>query len=209
MTRSGKLLEKEDLRRTLRTARTELSETGREAAAADLTGQVLRYLGASDRRERVVAAYLSAAPEPGTHRLLASLHGAGYNVVVPICEPRYQLSWSRWLPGIDLVKSVRAPLLEPVGARHTFGELDPFRLVLVPGLAMDDAGNRLGQGGGYYDRFLAKLRTAQPAAPAIGYLYEHEVVPAGTFQSTELDMPLEGAFVPSGLLAAAPGQPIR
>ena len=191
---------KEELRRTLRERRSSLSEDERQAAAAALARQVLAWLeSAAAPRTGCIAAYLSAPPEPGTGELLPALTKAGYDVVVPVCEPLYQLSWVRWEPGVELAKSPRAPLWEPVGERVQFTALVPFRLVLVPGLAMDVGGNRIGQGGGYYDRFLAQLLLEQPGAERLGYLYDEEILSAGSIAATPLDMPLHGAFTPSSL----------
>lgn len=191
---------KEELRRILRERRRQVSRQDQRAAASALSEQVLAWLeadsaGGSGR----IAAYLSAPPEPGTDVLLPALVTAGYNVVVPVCEPQYQLSWASWKPGIELAKSPRAPLWEPVGERRHFTALMPFRLVLVPGLGMDEQGNRIGQGGGYYDRFLAQLALEQPDAAKLGYLYDEEILPVGSVEATPLDMPLHGAFTPSGL----------
>ncbi|NJC23074.1 5-formyltetrahydrofolate cyclo-ligase [Arthrobacter pigmenti] len=199
-----RLTGKEELRRALRERRTQVPEEAQRTAAASLSGHVLSWLAATSAGESsgTVAAYLSGPPEPGTGELLPALRKAGYDVVVPVCEPQYQLSWVRWEPGVELAKSPRAPLLEPVGRRFRFTELGTIQLVVVPGLAMDAAGNRLGQGGGYYDRFLAQLHAEHPAAPAIGYLYDEEVLPKGSFGATVLDMPLPGAFTPSGYRSA-------
>lgn len=199
---------KEELRRTLRERRRRLRREEQQDAAAALAGQVLGWLrtassagssAADSAGKGVVAAYLSSPPEPGTEVLLPALVEAGYDVVVPVCEPRYQLSWVRWRPGVELARSPRAPLWEPVGERFHFEALLPFRLVLVPGLAMDERGNRIGQGGGYYDRFLAQLVLEQPDVEQLGYLYDEEILPVGSVEATPLDMPLPGAFTPSAL----------
>jgi 5-formyltetrahydrofolate cyclo-ligase len=191
---------KEELRRTLRQRRRQVSGQEQLAAAAALAERVLTWLEADTAGGAgCIAAYLSAPPEPGTDVLLPTLVKAGYDVVVPVCEPQYQLSWARWTPDVKLEKSPRAPLWEPVGERRHFTALMPFRLVLVPGLGMDEQGNRIGQGGGYYDRFLAQLALEQPDADRLGYLYDEEVLPVGSVEATPLDMPLHGAFTPSGL----------
>ncbi|GAB3537279.1 5-formyltetrahydrofolate cyclo-ligase [Arthrobacter tecti] len=195
-----RLTGKEELRRALRERRTQVPEDAQRAAAASLSRHVLTWLAATPAGDGsgTVAAYLSGPPEPGTAELLPALRNAGYDVVVPVCEPRYQLSWVRWEQGVELAKSPRAPLWEPVGRRFRFTELGSIQLVLVPGLAIDVAGNRLGQGGGYYDRFLAQLQAEHAGTPAIGYLYDEEILPSGSFGATVLDMPLRGAFTPSG-----------
>ncbi|WP_458115411.1 5-formyltetrahydrofolate cyclo-ligase [Arthrobacter sp. D2-10] len=204
---------KEELRRALRERRRRLRGEEQQAAAAALAGQVLDWLRTgpsavnsteSSAESSVIAAYLSTPPEPGTEVLLPALVEAGYDVVVPVCEPRYQLSWVRWRPGVQLAKSPRAPLWEPVGERSHFEALLPFRLVLVPGLAMDEGGNRIGQGGGYYDRFLAQLTLEQPEVQQLGYLYDEEILPAGSVEATPLDMPLPGAFTPARLYHSSP-----
>lgn len=195
---------KEELRRALRERRRQVTQDAQLTAAASLTGHVLAWLAdfPSLQPSGIVAAYLSAPPEPGTQQLLPALRKAGYDVVVPVCEAQYQLSWVYWEPGIELAKSPRAPLWEPVGQRFQFSELEPFRLVLVPGLAMDSGGNRLGQGGGYYDRFLAQLRADRPDTLTPGYLYDEEILPPNSFDAAVFDIPLPGAFTPSGYLSA-------
>lgn len=200
-TSSSPASRKEELRRTLRQRRLQLSDREQHAASAALAGQVLRWLEAAPGTG-CIAAYLSVPPEPGTGELLPALAEAGYDVVVPVCEPQYQLSWVRWERGVELARSPRAPLWEPVGERRHFTGIMPFRLVLVPGLGMDVQGNRIGQGGGYYDRFLAQLSLEQPDADRLGYVYDEELLTPGIIETTPLDMPLNGVFTPSGLHSA-------
>jgi 5-formyltetrahydrofolate cyclo-ligase len=70
------------------------------------------------------------------------------------------------------------------------------QLVLVPALAVDRAGTRLGQGGGWYDR---ALRFAAPGALKLGVCYPHEVLAAGTLPREAHDVPLDGALTAAGV----------
>ena len=201
--------QKEEARQLFRARRQGMSTDERLRSAAGLGQQVRQWLQDSPGpHSGLVAAYLAVDPEPGTTQLLDTLIRDGYDVVVPICEPDYQLSWSQWKPDVELRRSPRAPLMEPVGQRFRFQELLATRgscsLVLVPGLAVDHTGTRLGQGGGYYDRFLAQIRATVPDLPAAAYLYEHELLPHRSLARTDLDMPLRGAFTPSAFHRLSP-----
>ncbi|MCC3267311.1 5-formyltetrahydrofolate cyclo-ligase [Arthrobacter gengyunqii] len=144
-----------------------------------------------------VAAYLSGGREPDTAELLAGLHGRGYDVVVPVCEPERRLSWCRWTPDSVLVPGLFPSVPEPAGPRLSVQDLPGLELLLVPALAVDMAGMRMGKGGGYYDRFLAGLRAAGNAAPAVGVVYDHEVAPAQSWISDSLDQPVNAVLTPS------------
>lgn len=145
-----------------------------------------------------VAAYLSARTEPDTAPLLEGLVTAGYDVVLPVCEPERRLSWCRWVPGTALQPGLFPSVPEPAGPRLSLHDLPGLDLVFLPALAIDSAGVRMGQGGGYYDRFLAGLRAAGNSVPAVGTVYDHEFVPAGSWESDTLDQPVDAALTPSG-----------
>lgn len=108
------------------------------------------------RRAATVAAYVSVASEPGTGPLLEGLQSAGKRVILPRVLPDLDLDWAAY-DGPGGLHTARRGLLEPEGRSlglHAIGTADA---VLVPGLAVGPDGTRLGQGGGCYDRALARV----------------------------------------------------
>ncbi len=193
------------LRASLRAARSALDPADRRDQAQAITDAVVHYATGALTPSRAggrpsIAAYLGRDSEPATADLLQELHARGFGVVVPVCEPEYQLSWVSWVPGVALRRSVRAPVDEPVGPRRPFADVPSVGLILVPALAVDRSGQRLGQGGGYYDRFLAQHPADSPGAPPrLGVVYRTELLPAGALPAEPFDQLLGGAFTADGL----------
>lgn len=108
------------------------------------------------RRAATVAAYVSVGSEPGTGPLLDGLVEAGKRVIVPRLLPDADLDWVTWTGSEHLVPVGRG-LLEPDGPSLGVDAVATADAVLVPGLAVDHSGTRLGRGGGSYDRALARV----------------------------------------------------
>lgn len=123
------------------------------------------------RDAATVAAYVSVGSEPGTGLLLDALVAAGKRVLLPVLRPDNDLDWAVYAGPDDLVKAVRG-LFEPTGARLGVDAVRTADMVLVPGLAASSAGDRLGRGGGSYDRALARVL---PGTPVAVVLYADEL----------------------------------
>ena len=140
----------------------------------------------------IVAGFWPMGHEIDPRPLLHALHDRGHTIVLPVTPPRgAPLSFRRWGPADALERG-------PMGTRQpasTAEALSPTFL-LVPLLAFDRRGHRLGYGGGYYDRTLAAL----PGAVTLGIGYaaqELDEVPAGPE-----DAPLAAIATEAGLVIA-------
>jgi 5-formyltetrahydrofolate cyclo-ligase len=99
----------------------------------------------------VVAGFWPMAHEIDILPLLNALAGAGHEICLPeTTKPGLPLIFRKWQPGDALVEG-------RFGTMHPLGAVLRPDFVLVPLLAFDGLGNRLGYGGGYYDRTLAGL----------------------------------------------------
>ncbi|WP_230204775.1 5-formyltetrahydrofolate cyclo-ligase [Parafrankia elaeagni] len=120
-------------------------------------------------RATCVAAYVGMTDEPDTTELLARLRARGVRVLLPVVRADLDLDFREF--GGTLVPGAMGTREPPPSATHV--ELGEAEVIIVPALAADEAGNRLGRGGGSYDRALT--RTA-PATPVIALLHDREVL---------------------------------
>lgn len=133
-----------------------------------------------------ISGYWPLDEEFDTRPLLRRMHERGHPVGLPVVVARGEpLVFRRWVPGLELVKGAFNVMIPGPGA----ATIEPALLV-VPMLAFDREGYRLGYGGGFYDRTLA-LRRRQGEALAVGLAFagqEVAHVPHGDY-----DQPLDWA----------------
>lgn len=125
-----------------------------------------------------VAAYISVGTEPGTRSLVYALWKRGAYVLLPLLRPDNDLDWASY-EGPDSLAAAARGLLEPTEPPRGPGAVASADLVIVPALAADRRGRRLGRGGGSYDRALARVGGS---VPTVALLYDDELldeVPAG------------------------------
>lgn len=168
--------DKAGLRRRLLAARrarppAELAAAGRSIRDAVLELPETQMAG-------TVAAYWSVGTEPDTHGLLFGLWKRGSYVLLPVLLPDGDLDWASY-EGPDSLRPAAHGLLEPTEPVRGVTAVCSADLVLVPALAVDHSGLRLGRGGGSYDRALARVGAQ---VPTVALVYDAELldwVPGG------------------------------
>jgi 5-formyltetrahydrofolate cyclo-ligase len=159
---------KHQLAEKLRPLRREAHRRAGRAAAEDLWRQFqdARRQGLNIDNDDVVSGYWPIRDELDIRRLLIGLTDQGIRCALPVVDgPNKPLRFRQWQPGLELVQRSFGLSEPPDEARV----LTP-RILLVPLLAVDKRGNRLGYGGGYYDRTLTILRQSVPiVAVGIGF----------------------------------------
>lgn len=185
--------EKAALRERLRAARTQRSADELAAAGRGLwsaVSELPEVVGAAP----TVAAYASVDGEPPTGELLEGLRRRGVRVLLPVLAEHRQLDWAAYAGPGALVLAAYG-LREPTGSRLGQAALRDADVVLAPALAVDRRGCRLGQGGGYYDRALARVPGDRLV---LAVVYADEVL--DSLPSEPHDVYVGGALTPSGVI---------
>ncbi|GAB3559688.1 hypothetical protein GCM10027405_08190 [Arthrobacter alkaliphilus] len=196
---------KDEIRRNHRKRRLALTVQQRADAGTGIARQGLLWAdGVSRGKQSTFAAYVGVAAEPQTMPLLVALHDAGHRILLPVCEPERRLSWVYWTPETPFVRSEYAPIDEPLGQRLDGGAVKDAAGIFLPATAVDQSGNRIGQGGGYYDRFLEWLDAEGQRPPTVAVVYDHEVLPAGTIPAEPFDKPVAEALTPDRIVRLVP-----
>jgi len=163
--------EKVRLRRSMLEKRQQLSEVAMAEAASAAAGQLLPLLCG----RRAVMLYSPFRNELGTWPAARRLEAMGCAIALPVTDRQARLITPALVQSVDSLVPGAYGILEPAPGKYT--ALDPAELdaVVVPGACFDLAGYRIGYGGGYYDRFLPRLRAD---CMTIGFGYDWQVVPA-------------------------------
>ena len=207
------MLTKAEIRAGHRAVRAALTRAGLESAGEAIARHGLAWAAElTGGRPGTFAAYLGVGVEPPTLPLLTALHSVGHRILLPVCEPELALSWVYWTPASESVRSRYAPIQEPAGERHDTAVMHSTSGIFLPATAVDFSGNRIGQGGGYYDKFLAALAALLPPlplasdggllppVPTAAVVYTSEVLPAGSIPAESFDRKVANALTPGGLL---------
>ncbi len=164
------------LRRELAARRDQINDPERAASGRSLRDAVLSL--PEIQMAGTVAAYISVGSEPETRGLVYALWKRGTYVLLPLLRPDYDLDWASY-EGPESLAAGPHGLLQPTEPPRGVRAVASADLVIVPALAVDHAGRRLGRGGGSYDRALARVGAA---VPTVALIYDDELVdevPAG------------------------------
>ncbi|MDO4900717.1 5-formyltetrahydrofolate cyclo-ligase [Actinomyces sp.] len=182
---------KERLRQVLRghrAAHHNHSTQGHNAICRQLTSHILQAIAGMD----TVAAYVSVGHEPCTRLLLQQLEESSTGVLLPVLGPHLSRSWGYFRGLSDLAERSPGRPPEPSGEVLPATAIVNAQAVIVPALAVDRSGRRLGQGGGWYDRVLP-LR--HPGAPVFAVVHDDELV-TGPLPVQPHDAPVDAVITP-------------
>jgi 5-formyltetrahydrofolate cyclo-ligase len=161
------------------------------AAGRRLAGHGLSFLKIAPGA--IVSGFSAIKDEIDAGPLLVHLAGEGFRLALPVMQGKGKpLLFRAWAPG-DEMGTATWGIAEPLPSRAV---LEPD-VVLVPLLAFDAHGYRLGYGGGFYDRTLAELRAKKPIV-AVGIAYDELKVDA--VPHLDYDQPIDWVLTPSGPL---------
>lgn len=185
--------QKPQLRQEARGRRKRLSSEAREQGSA--MAATFAEVWIRRRKPECVALYVPLGSEMDTGSLAERLDAAGLAMALPVVvEPGRPLAFRVWAPGDPLIPGYR-DIPEPLPAA---APAIPDLLV-VPLVAFDRRGHRIGSGAGFYDRTIARL-TARREVPVLGYAFSTQEVDA--VPNEPHDHPLDAIATEAGIIAA-------
>jgi 5-formyltetrahydrofolate cyclo-ligase len=187
---------KAELRTEILLARRRLTPQQRVTEAQALA----HHLSSLVTEAQTVCAHVPVGAEPGSVELIDSLHRRGVRVLLPVARSTgtgvpQPLQWGGYRPG----ELVEAPdgLREPAQPWLDAGAVAEASVILVPALAVDRTGVRLGRGAGFYD---SSLGLADPVARLIAVVRDEELV--DRLPAEPHDVRMTHALTPRGGLVA-------
>ena len=195
---------KDELRKVLRAHRRAHHHhpaQGHTAACEALTEHALEAVAGAAN----VATFVSVGAEPCTRLLLERLHETGVKVLLPVLGPHLARCWGLFQGSEDLAERAPRRPPEPSGPTLPAEAVRHVDALLIPALAVDCDGRRLGQGGGWYDRMLP-LRASGTHPFAV--IHPEELV-TGPLPVEEHDEPVDAVITAQEWFLLATGSPAQ
>jgi len=148
-------MDKRELRRRIRELKRQYTDEELAAMSRPIVSRALSHPAVV--KAEIIVAYSSLADEVDTSELLTSLVNDGKTVLLPHVIDGESMELRRY-EGRESMAVGSYGILEPTG--EVYKAYNEINVIIVPGVAFDAAGHRLGRGKGYYDRFLPKLSNA-------------------------------------------------
>ena len=172
-------MNKTELRKSIRARKRSMTEEEITRKSAELGRLFLQ--SEEYRNARSIYGYLPYNQEVRTVAMLEQALADGKRVAVPKCygdEMRFI-----WMEDLSQVEKGYAGIPEPIADGPVAD--DETALVLMPGMAFDSQGHRIGYGGGFYDKFLA----AEKGHPTLALCYDFQMLPH--LETEEFDIPVD------------------
>ena len=180
---------KEDLRREIRRRKQQYTPSQLEELSEPIIARLRPLLADA----RVILAYYSLPDEVNTHQLIDDLVAEGKTVLLPKVLDTTTMELRLYTGPHDLVPGPFG-ILEPTGSPFHLSTFSPFppsseMVALIPGVAFDALGHRLGRGRGYYDRFLRTMGTVPSVRPCfLGLCFDFQKVPSVPVDPTDISV---------------------
>ena len=159
---------KPDLKRSLRSERVQMSERVVREKSLRIYHRLIDM--PAYQLARCIACYVSIKNEVDTKTVIQKAIDSGKQVGVPVTREDGDMDFQA-IEGLNDLRSVHYGLREPVPDLQKVLLPHTIDLILIPGIAFDRRGHRIGSGGGYYDRFLARTEAVR-----IGLSYAFQIV---------------------------------
>lgn len=141
---------------------------------------------------RIIGTTVSAFPEVDTYRLLEECWKAGKKTAVPKCDPVTRAMTFRLVDDFSQLETVYMKLKEPIIHLTEEAGHDQIDLLIVPGVVFSRDGYRIGFGGGYYDRYLARYK-----GPTRSLAFEMQLTDSVPVEAH--DLPVQRIFTENGI----------
>ena len=186
---------KKELRREMLALRRALSDDEVEKRSHLLTEEICAL--PQYRKAKRIMAFLAMKGESNLDELISRALAEGKEVYIPVCLPERKMEAGRLLSMDHFEKG-------PLGLRnlpkgYVVGQPETMDLVLIPAVACDREGNRLGMGAGYYDRYLSRV----PVERRIAALWDFQVVES--IPSESFDERIAGIVTDKGFIITKRG----
>lgn len=187
-------MQRSQIRKTVRAKRNALSSLAQTIAAQDIVEQIQKLPQFQSAQN--IALYLSADGELDTHPLIELCWSRNKNVYLPVLHPfsAGHLLFIHYTHETKMVEN-RFNIQEPQLDKTKVLPINQFDIIFTPLVAFDSTGQRLGMGGGYYDRSLEKWYKTGKGALPIGIAHDCQQV--NMIPSEKWDIPLPTIVTPS------------
>ena len=182
---------KEEIRKRIESQRRQLSQTDIATKSRIICDKLVRF--DAFQSAETIHSYVAWRNEVNTHELIKSTLKEGRRVVVPVVDlPNHALLHSE-IEQFEELQPGTFGILEPPKSFLRSVPISDLDLIIVPGVAFDLRGDRIGYGGGYYDRFLRQT-SAKKVALAYHFQIVDQIPTNARDQSVDIVVTEKGVF---------------
>jgi 5-formyltetrahydrofolate cyclo-ligase len=170
---------KQEIRSEVQTVVAALANGERQQIQQAIEGRLFEF--ANFLEARIALLYVNTEYQVHTTEIIKRSYDYNKLVVLPAYDPqKFEMNLFKVdNPGKDLIRGARG-ILEPDTSRCKSVPIECIDIAIIPGMAMDEKGGRLGSGEGYYDRLIPQLPIT---TRKVGLLHECQIVPAVPMES--------------------------